>query len=1118
MSARVAALASLVLVCACDLDLTGFGKPCGRGESCGADAPRCVEGVCVPLREVGDAGEDCGNALEFAENEFRRESAPLVREISFAGARADYPTSCGGDATADVVVVFTVPTGTAPFPVRIRAELADAVISLRRVADDGACALELPDACVVNGDLLVEYVDAATWAVVISARGTAAESVRVIVEPIDCPAGYLPFGDDACAGFRAVPAPSIARTQAVLVALPDGRAALSGGLEAGTGALPDSELFEPTSETWTYLPTFARTPPHAAVVAGENLIIIGGGVDAEILTEERGEDVLQLLEIAPVGGGPDVIDHVAPQLAAGLPSGALVVLTDYGDYLLHVDQEVDGCTNNICTNPEGFCVADNSTPSRGNICMCPNGPCLSAPQLGGTITTTGARDNNVATNQRPIVGGTRRGQEYVTVHDVDTVYEIHIASGHWRQLSVASRVDVRLSSLNTGVLIVGGRITGLDRRVEGRPTARVELADANLQARESLGELRHARVQHGQAVLPDGRVLVVGGTGRDGRALASAELIDPAAGTVSRLPRLPKPATDVQAVTLADGRVLAVGAIGDDHVPTDAWMFETVARGQAPPPAPGEPCGLILDVEPNVSADPTAASIFEETTVGERDRFRDASCSADFETVGPERLFSFTIGEARSLTVGTNLGYATLLLRRAPCLPPTPLGCTSVTRDDASPLGSHRIAPSLPPDTYILVVEAHDRDDRGVGFALDLRLDAPTACARDDHDPSDDDPANARRLIEVPYPPNPEPPHMEVGTGILCGDDVDHVIIERWASASTLWLEDAARDTSTIQLAVFDDAATLAAGEPIYTFGDAVPFGDGATEPAILLVALRSGTGDLFQHHWQLIHSPDTCVPEDVDSLAPALDDANNPARRTPLPASGQIDRCLTSDVDVDVTVMAAPADLDLIVSITGRYQLEAQLYALSAPDAPLGAAIGAPIPDDTFGIVEAGIAPYIAIVTRTSDPAGEEYHLSVEAADLSAACDAATPLADTGTWSIDSTLFAPLLDPEDFGDCTTYPERGSDALGTLVLSDGDVLNAELEPDGSGDVAVYLLTSCIIGTPACVAGADSVGDGDTEELTYQHAGPDQRYYLAADSYYVDDYTATLRWNVTRAGQ
>lgn len=87
-----------------------------------------------------------------------------------------------------------------------------------------------------------------------------------------------------------------------------------------------------------------------------------------------------------------------------------------------------------------------------------------------------------------------------------------------------------------------------------------DLGLARLGRVTSTGSMEVARFDHAAALLPDGRVLVVGGISRNGEAQPSAELFDPASGRFSPAAApLVRRGWGPASVPLADGRVLIVG-------------------------------------------------------------------------------------------------------------------------------------------------------------------------------------------------------------------------------------------------------------------------------------------------------------------------------------------------------------------------------------------------------------------------------------------------------------------------------------------------------------------------------------------------------------------------------
>ena len=116
-----------------------------------------------------------------------------------------------------------------------------------------------------------------------------------------------------------------------------------------------------------------------------------------------------------------------------------------------------------------------------------------------------------------------------------------------------------LSSLGDGrVLIAGGdqpdsagNLTALDT---------IEFFDPQTQTFSGgTVTLSHPRAAHTATVLSDGRVLLVGGYDLSRNVVASAEIYDPVANTITAVPSLSTPRTQHTATLLADGRVLVLG-------------------------------------------------------------------------------------------------------------------------------------------------------------------------------------------------------------------------------------------------------------------------------------------------------------------------------------------------------------------------------------------------------------------------------------------------------------------------------------------------------------------------------------------------------------------------------
>jgi hypothetical protein len=143
--------------------------------------------------------------------------------------------------------------------------------------------------------------------------------------------------------------------------------------------------------------------------------------------------------------------------------------------------------------------------------------------------------------------------------------------------------------LPTGRLAVPRRPAGVVRLQDGRvlvaggtTTGKVVVASAELYVPGSgsfarTGDLLTARHKHAGALLPDGSVLIMGGTtgSNDAIELSSAELYDPASGRFRSAAPLRASRYKTAALTLPDGSVLVAG--GSARELAEVYDFHMVA-------------------------------------------------------------------------------------------------------------------------------------------------------------------------------------------------------------------------------------------------------------------------------------------------------------------------------------------------------------------------------------------------------------------------------------------------------------------------------------------------------------------------------------------------------------
>jgi hypothetical protein len=122
---------------------------------------------------------------------------------------------------------------------------------------------------------------------------------------------------------------------------------------------------------------------------------------------------------------------------------------------------------------------------------------------------------------------------------------------------------------NGKVLIVGG-LSRVANALMPVSLSSTEIYDPSSNSWSPSGVLAVARASHTATLLPSGKVLVVGGQGNSG-TLSDAELYDPASGTWSPAGTMPKARSSHTATLLPSGKVLVAG--GSAHSDT-AELYE----------------------------------------------------------------------------------------------------------------------------------------------------------------------------------------------------------------------------------------------------------------------------------------------------------------------------------------------------------------------------------------------------------------------------------------------------------------------------------------------------------------------------------------------------------------
>ncbi len=351
--------------------------------------------------------------------------------------------------------------------------------------------------------------------------------------------------------------------------LADGRVVIVGGSNLGNAPIASVEIFSSSSPAWSATGSMGTTRGYApSVTLPDGKILVTGGYNGSELTTA---DLYN-----PATGSWSS----AGTMVSGHTEGTATLLPN-GRVLLAGHREPGSGQNSELYDPAAgtWTALPNMPSSRirhtatllvsGKVLITggglPSG--LAASLLFDPDTNSWSTSGSLATGRLwHTATALPNGKVLATGGTSDFAMEsfgscelYDPAAGTWSTVNAMLETRQRHSSTllsNGKVLVVGGLHMGGGFTATPRATA--ELYDPATGTWSSTGSLAAARYDHRAELLPDGRVIVAGGTGT-GAALTSTEIYNPATGTWSSGPVLSTGRTGALLTLLTTGKVLIAG-------------------------------------------------------------------------------------------------------------------------------------------------------------------------------------------------------------------------------------------------------------------------------------------------------------------------------------------------------------------------------------------------------------------------------------------------------------------------------------------------------------------------------------------------------------------------------